>query len=444
MFSTKKIGKGKSFLTALLSLFAPVRPNEAFTAFLLMLDLFVLLTAYYIIKPVREGLILGGAGAEIRSYTAAGQAVLFWFMLPLYNAYAARVNRLKLINGITAFFMSHLLIFYFLARLGVQFGVVFFLWVGLFNLMMVTQFWALATDIYTQEQGRRLFAIVGIGGSMGAIFGSAIAGWLFKPIGPYSMMLVAAGLLAICVVLTRWIHRRESNGNPQRAQMAMQSVGQSGGFQLVLKHRYLLLIAVLVFLANLVNTTGEFILGKAVTEQIKNPVAIGTFYAGFFFWVNVAGAVLQMFSVSRIMKYLGIAPALFFLPLISLCSYGLFAFLPVLGLIRVVKIAEDSIDYSIQNTARQALFLQTDRESKYKARAAIDSFFWRAGDALAGLLVFVGTKLAFGTRSFALLNMVFVAGWLLVARAIMRSRKATEQKARAQLNAAPVELQKVA
>src|SRR6266478_800600 len=82
--------------------------------------------------------------------------------------------------------------------------------------------------------------------------------------------------------------------------------------------------------------------------------------AGFFFWVNVAGAALQMFSVSRIMKYFGVAPALLFLPLISLCSYGLFAFAPLLGLIRVAKIAENSTDYSIQNTVREALFLHAD------------------------------------------------------------------------------------
>ena len=388
-----------------------------------MMDLFILLTAYYIIKPVREALILGGAGAEIRSYAGAGQAVLFWLMLPFYSSFAARVNRLKLINGVTAFFISHLLIFYLLGRAGVHFGVIFFLWVGLFNLMMVAQFWALANDIYTPEQGSRLFAIVGIGASFGAIFGSAMAGWLFKALGPYSMMLVAAGLLAICLALTTVIHRRESDGNPQRAQMAAGVIGSSGGFQLVLRERYLLMIAVLVFLANLVNTTGEFILGKTVLQLFHTPVAIGTFYAGFFFWVNVVGAAVQMFSVSRIMKYIGIGPALLFLPMLSVCSYSVFAFAPLLSLIRTVKIAEDSTNYSVQNTAREALFLQTDRESKYKAKAAIDSFFWRAGDASAGLLVFAGTKFALTTQNFALINIVFSICWIAVTVALISYRK---------------------
>ena len=237
------------------------------------------------------------------------------------------------------------------------------------------------------------------------------------------MMLVAAGLLAICLLLTTWVHRRESNGNPLRAQMAAGVInGGSGGFQLVLKQRYLLMIAVLVFVANLVNTTGEFILGKTVTQLFHTPVAIGTFYADFFFWVNVVGALVQMFSVSRIMKYVGVGPALLFLPLLSLCSYGVFAFVPLLSLIRAVKIAEDSTNYSLHNTAREALFLQTDRASKYKAKAAIDSFFWRAGDASAGLLVFAGTKFALTTQNFAVINIVFVICWIAVTVAIASYR----------------------
>ncbi len=183
----------------------------------------------------------------------------------------------------------------------------------------------------------------------------------------------------------------------------------------------------LILLANLVNTTGEFILGKTVVQYLKTPAQIGEFYAGFFFWVNVVGAVLQMFGVSRIMKYFGIGPALFFLPMIALCSYSLVALAPALAFIRLIKIAENSTDYSIQNTARHALFLRTSRESKYKAKAAIDSFFWRAGDALSALLVFMGSRLAFNTRDFAIVNAVLVLGWLFVALAIVRYR--TEQRA---------------
>src|SRR5262249_39334388 len=151
-----------------LSVFAPVHPGEGVTVLLLMLNVFVLLSAYYIIKPVREALILGGAGAEIKSYAAAGQALLFLLIVPLYSAYASSTTGVRLINGVIAFFISNLAVFYVLGRLHFQLGVIFFLWVGLFNLMVVAQFWALANDIYSEQQGKRLLAIVGIGSSLGA------------------------------------------------------------------------------------------------------------------------------------------------------------------------------------------------------------------------------------------------------------------------------------
>ena len=128
-----------------------------------------------LVKPVRESLILVGAGPEIKSYAGAMSAMAFLFVLPIYGKVADKLNRLRLINGVTAFFASNLLVFYALGRFNVSLGLVFFLSVGLFNLMLVAQFWAFTNDIYTQEQGRRLFAIIGLGSSLGAIFGAEIA-----------------------------------------------------------------------------------------------------------------------------------------------------------------------------------------------------------------------------------------------------------------------------
>jgi AAA family ATP:ADP antiporter len=413
-------------LERFLSLFATVRRGEGTTAFLLLMNGFVLLTAYYIVKPVREALILSSAGAEVKAYSGAILAVLFIFIIPLYSKIASHVNRVRLINGITGFFISNLVLFYVLGQMKFEIGVPFFLWVGLFNLMLVAQFWAFANDVYTQEQGKRLFAIVGGGAVLGAIFGAKLAGWLFDAIGVHPMMLLTATLLAVSMVLTTVIHRREGASN--NSQTANEPIGPAGGFQLVLASRYLLLIALLVLLSNFVNTTGEFILGKTVSEHAKTigadpKIYIGQFYADFFFWVNLIGAGLQLFVVSRIMKYVGIGAALFVLPVIALGSYALLALAPILSYIRIAKIAENSADYSIQNTARHALFLNTSREAKYKAQSAIESFFWRAGDALSGLLVFIGTGLALSISSFAVINVLFVFIWLGVAAAIVAHGK---------------------
>jgi AAA family ATP:ADP antiporter len=411
-----------------------------------MVNVFALLTAYYIIKPVREALILGEAGAEIKSYASAGQAGLLLLIVPVYGILASRLSRVWLINGVTAFFVSNLVIFYVLGKAGVSLGVVFYLWVGLFNLMLVAQFWAFANDIYTQRKGERLFGVVGIGASLGAILGAWLAGILFEPIGAYTMMLVTAALLGLSMILTNWIHHREAHTTAIRS--ASQSgpdekkLGSEGGFQLILKSRYLLLVAFLVLVSNFVNTTGEFILGKTVEETAQAATAgaadaeaaqksyIGQFYSDFYFWVNLIGAGLQMFVVSRLMQQWGAGVALFFLPVIAFGGYVMLALAPVLSLIRVAKIAENTVDYSVQNTARHALFLSTTREAKYKAKAAIDSFFWRTGDALTALLVFVGSQLALGPRGFAAVNVVFVVVWLGLAYAIVREKKAGETATR--------------
>ncbi|HET9219768.1 MAG TPA: Npt1/Npt2 family nucleotide transporter [Terriglobia bacterium] len=430
-----------------LSLFATVQPGEGVTALLLMVNVFTLLTAYYIIKPVREALILGEAGAVVKSYASAGQAGLLLLIVPLYGMLGSRLSRVWLINGVLAFFVSNLAIFYVLGQAGVSLGVVFYLWVGLFNVMLVAQFWAFANDIYTQKKGERLFGVVGIGASLGAILGAWLAGVMFEPIGAYSMMLVTASMLGLSMIFTNWIHRREAHTTAIRPASqpaaAENKLGSQGGFQLIFKSRYLLLVAFLVLISNFVNTTGEFILGKTVEETaqaatagVADPEAaqgnyIGQFYANFYFWVNLIGALLQMFVVSRLMQMWGAGVALFFLPVIAFGGYMMLALVPILSLIRIAKIAENTLDYSVQNTARHALFLSTSREAKYKAKAAIDSFFWRTGDALSALLVFVGTQLlALSPRGFAAVNVVFVVVWLGIAYAIVRETKAGKTASR--------------
>src|SRR5262249_27852777 len=151
-----------------------------------------------------------------------------------------------------------------------------------------------------------------------------------------------------------------------------------------------------------------------------------TFYADFQFWVNLVGALAQAFLVSRVMTRFGVRPALFVLPLIALGGYTLLATVPILALIRNVKIAENAADYSINNTARHALFLPTSREAKYKAKAAIDSLFWRMGDVTSAILVFVGSLMHFETKTFAAANAVLVLAWLWIAIRIAREHKKLE------------------
>ena len=435
-------GAARTPLERFLALFADVRPGEGVTVVLLMLNVLLLLSCYYIIKPVREALILGGESAEVKSYASAVMAVVLIGLVPAYGRFASRVNRMRLIGVVSTIFVLNLLLFYVLGRVGVpHLGIAFFIWVGIFNLMIIAQFWSFANDIYTQEEGERLFGVVAFGASLGAILGGRVANVLFRTLGAYNLLLLAAALLAGSLLLTATVNRIEiAARDPRNRQAATAPLGPEGGFGLVFSDRYLLYIALIALVLNVVNTNGEYILGKTLTEAADRLIAagstgglspaefkrnfIGEYYAGFFTWVNSVGAVVQLFVVSRLIQRIGVRTALFVLPLIALGGYTLLVVAPVIGYIRAVKIAENSTDYSLQNTARQALFLPTSREAKYKAKAAIDTFFVRVGDVLSAGVVFAVTALAFRTRTIALLNIVFVLVWILLVFAIGRRHKA--------------------
>jgi AAA family ATP:ADP antiporter len=419
----------------LLSAFAPVRRGEGVGALLLAAHVFLLLSSYYILKTVRESLILSEGGAEIKAYSSAAQATLLLLIIPSYSWLASKMKRDRLLTLVTLFFASHLGVFVALAKAGFHIGVAFFLWVGIFNLFVISQFWALANDLYDEEQGKRLLPVVGVGSSLGAWIGSVYAGRVFSTFGSSGLMLIAAGLLLGCIAIHSALNRFPHSFRKDGQAIGQKPLNKDGAFRLILNSRYLFWIAILVLVVNVVNTTGEFLLSKLVVNEADRMAVtgmisaeqkaefIGEFYGSFFSWVNLAGMVFQLFLVSRLFKFIGVRGALFVLPSIALVAYGLVAVAPLLALVRIAKIFENGTDYSIQNTARQALFLVTSREAKYKAKAAIDSFFWRIGDVLAAALVFVGTRLQFGIRTYATFNIALAVVWIFVVLIIGHEHK---------------------
>jgi len=426
----------KSWLDRSLSLFTDVKAGEGASALILAANGFYLLAFYSVLKIVRDALILSESGAVAASYASAGQAVLLLLFVPAYGAFASRVNRVRLVCGVTLFFASHLIVFYLIGLSGVHIGIAFFLWIGVFSMVVVAQFWAFANDLYTNDRGKRLFPILGMGANLGAVVGSGFASAAFGGFGPYSLMVLAAAGLLVPVALTIWVNRREqafSPGTPSAE--ADKAVGGPGGFQLVLRDRYLLLIAVLVLVFNLVNTLGGFMLNTMIKAEAVSRIAagtaggldegalIGTMAGAVQTWVNLLAFLLQAFVVSRVFKRIGVRGALFILPIIALGGYTAIALLPVLGVIRLTKILENGTDYSVNNTTRHALFLPTSRAAKYKAKQAIDAFFVRAGDMLQALVVFIGVQLAFDVRRYAMINLVLIGVWLAVALAIAREHR---------------------
>jgi len=435
-------GPRRSPLDRLLSLFAEVRAGEGAIVLLMALDLFLVLSAYYMLKTVREALILTQGGAAVKTYSSAGQALLLLVLVPAYAALASRVDRMRFLRVVTLFFVTNILVFFVLGRLGFHIGIAFFLWVGIFNVMVISQYWAYANEVFDPEQGRRLFAIVGLGSSVGAWVGSAYAGAFIRAVGPYALALVSGGVLTLCMIVTQAIHAKQGARAPKAAAAAEKPLGQAGAFELIFEDKYLLMIAALFVVLNVVNTTGEYLLSKVVVAESlarfgSDPAAVearekfvGGFYGSFFSYVNLTGFLIQMLAVSRIMRHMGVAGALFIHPTVAFLGYLSMMFAPTLQLVRAVKVLDNSTDYSLGNTVKQALWLPTSREAKYKAKQAVDSFFMRAGDVIAAGVVLVGETLSLAMPVFAAVNVALAAVWMVVVGRIAPENRRRMAEAR--------------
>ena len=436
----------KTLIERVLSPIAEVRREEASSVLLMTLLMFLLLGAYYLLKTAREVFILTEGGAEVKSYSSAGQAVLLLFLVPAYGAFASRVNRIRLVKWVTLFFASNLVVFIVAAQAGLPVGIVYFLWLGIFNLMAVAQFWAFANDLYTKEQGKRLFPLVGVGSSLGAWVGAMRAGDLIGTSGPTRLLLGGAAILVACAFLAQLVDRVTVRaGSADEASAAGKPLGREGGFELIRKDRYLLLIALLTVLLNIVNTSGEYLFGRYVVEQANALYGtaadsaaarerfVGETYSRLFSTVNLLGFLLQMFVVSRVFKFLGVGKALFVHPLVAMTGYLMMLRAPSVQLMGILKVADNSIDYSLGNTTKQALWLPTSREAKYKAKQAVDSFFVRMGDVVQAGIVFVGERLLMTVPAFAAVNLALVGAWLAVVSLIntQMAEKGVDAPARA-------------
>jgi AAA family ATP:ADP antiporter len=426
----------KGALERLLSPIADVRRGEAPSVLLMALTMFLILAAYYMLKTAREVFILSEGGAEVKSYSSAGQALLLLVLVPAYGAFASRVNRVQLVRWVTLFFVANLALFLVALNLGLHIGIVYFLWVGIFNVMVIAQFWAFANDLYTQEQGKRLFPLIGVGSSLGAWVGSVRAGYVLESMGPRRLLIGGAVTLAICVLLSQLVDRATTRGTPNQSAKSDEKIaGTQSGFGMILSDRYLTLIAALTVLLNVVNTSGEYLFGRYVVDTAKamygdGPASqaareqfIGTTYSNLYSYVNMIGFLLQMFVVSRVFKVLGVGKALFIHPIVALTGYLMMLRAPSFEAMRWLKIADNSIDYSLGNTTKQALWLPTSREAKYKAKQAVDSFCMRAGDVVQAGIVYVGEQAAMAVPAFAAVNVVLTAGWLMVAGGLNRRLK---------------------
>jgi AAA family ATP:ADP antiporter len=468
----------------ILQLFTEVKPGEGSTAMLMFANVFLILCAYYFIKPLREGWIAisdisGLTKMEVKAYSSFVQAIFLLLIVGWYGRLSEKWDRSTLITRSTLFCISNMVIFWYLQP-GLFFevlpvsGIFFYLWVGMFGVFVVAQFWTFCADIYNDKIGKRLLPLIAIGATSGAAFGSEIVDLLVGNglIPTESLLLAGTVPLFASIILTRIVDKRQrqentlftqtadklksdmnsatdtSNTNLSDTNTASDKNKQQRGFgfllngaKLIFKSRFLFAIALLTLLSNWVNTNGENLLFQVVQENLasqaaqqgifdSNAVLVFTrdattaFYGNFFFWVNVVALLLQSLVASRLLKYGGFAVILLALPVIAMVSYTVMALVPILLIVKIMKIAENSTDYSINNTARHVLWLPVDSASKFHGKPAIDTLYVRMGDGLAALTVLLGVQfLALSTAQFFTFNVFLVFLWLIFAVMLIRERR---------------------
>jgi AAA family ATP:ADP antiporter len=447
----------------LLRLFTEIKPGEGPTAVLMFASVFLILLAYYFIKPLREGWIAisdieGLSKMEVKAYSSFAQSVFLLLVVGWYAKLSDRWDRATLFTRATLFCISNMVIFWFLQpefffeKLPFS-GILYYLWVGMFGVFVVAQFWTFCADVYTDERGRRMLPFIAVGATSGAAAGSWMVGWLVNSrlVPTQALLLVATLPLFASVVLIRKAeglvkHQTTTKDKPARGE-AFASRGKEEeasiwtGARLVLLSRFLLLAALVTLFTNWVNTNGENLMfrviqealtaqaqGQGVTEgrALLEFTRDGTtaFYGNFFFWVNISAMLLQAFVASRLLRYGGFAAILLVLPVIALASYTLMALLPVLAVVKMMKIAENATDYSLNNTSRHVLWLPVSSAMKFQGKPAIDTLYVRLGDGLAAITVLVGVELlTLSTAGFFAFNVFLVLCWLAAGVLLVREHR---------------------
>lgn len=412
-----------------------LRPGEATPALVAGLFFFCILSALMLLRPARDALGMERGLDSVR-WLFIGTAVVTLLVNPVFGALVARLRRLQFICATYAFFALSLVGFWALLviapeAVGARSGQVFYVWFSVFNLFVTMVFWALLADRFSSDQGKRLFALIAVGGTLGAIFGPWLASRLAEPLGTPALLLVAAGFLSAAIALAWLLVRirsdRPDDGLAPAGSREPPRIGGSAfaGIRAVFASRYLMGIAGYVVIMTIVATFLYFTRLQMVAAAETGLDARTGLLASIDMWTQVAVLVLQLTLTGQIIRRLGLPVALAMLPaamalgFIGLALYGSFAVLILL------EATNRAIQRGLTRPARETLFTVVGREDKYKAKAFIDTFVYRAGDVIGaqteGLLGRLGLAMGGLVSVVVPLALVWVALGIWLGRAHQRA-----------------------
>lgn len=416
-------------MTEFLQRFTNIRREEAAPAFASALFFFCILTALMVLRPAREALGMQ-RGIEAIRWLFVGTAVVTLLVNPIFGWLVARFRRLFFLTATYLFFAFSLLVFYGTLLLAPQAvgkttGQVFYVWFSVFNLFSTMLFWGLMADRFSLEQSKRLFGVIAVGGTLGAIVGPWLATLLAEPLGTPSLLLVAVGFLCLAVAAGWAVARLQperarasATGDPEAPPAVDESMVIGGsaweGLVAVFRSPFLLGISAYVLILAVIATFIYFTRLNMVAAMGEDVDMRTTLFAQIDLYTQIATLVLQAIVAGHVMKRLGVSVTLALLPLTVALGFVGLAMVASFAALVIFDATFRAVQRAIMRPARETLFTVVSREDKYKAKAFVDTFVYRGGDVVGAQTEGLLAKLGMGLTALASVAVPLALVWAVL------------------------------
>ena len=443
MTQSKSPAEG-SLVSRLLRRAVAIEPGEGAALGWAWLYIFALLVAYYIMRPIRDEMGVAG-GVKNLPWLFTGTLVAMIVLNIPFGWLVRSLPRVQFIAITYRFFAANILVFAVLLLVAdkdatVWIGRAFFIWLSVFNLFVVSIFWAMIVDTFDSDQGKRLFASIAAGATVGAVFGSFVVVALAKAVPQTALLVAAAVLLEVAVFGAKRLSRHATTMRAEERVIADERVGGGvlAGFTKTFSSPYLANSALFLLLFSITSTFLYFEVTEASAHAYKDHAARTHFFATIDLITNIATLAIQLFLSGRILRVLGITLTLALLPAVSVLGFGLLAGAPVITAIIAFQVVRRAGNFAIARPTREILFTVVPREDRYKAKAFIDTVIYRLGDQIGAWSTDLHGLPGLNHISLAVLAIPLSVAWLLNSLWLGRQQEAmaADQTGRSEVLAA--------
>ena len=402
---------------SLLQRLVMVQPGEGRALLWAASYFFFLLFSFYLLRPMREAMGIA-KGADKLPWLMTGTMLAMFALHPLYAMIVSRMPRRRFIPLVSHFFAANMLLFLAAFGLlpehgGAALGYAFYIWLSVFNLFVVSVFWGLMADVFNEDQGKRLFGVISVGGTLGAVVGAAVTqnlsqGGFGIRFEPAYLMLPALACLEVSVFCMIRLAERfglsRTGSGPKEPGPDYRE-----GMRLIRHSRYLQLICLYIVLFTITSTFLYLSQGDIVARSFTGAAERTAAFATIDVWGNVITLAVQVFVTSRLLRGLGVPGVLLILPVLTLAGFAALAIWPVFLTLAVVQVLRRGLHYAVDRPAREILYIPLGPEEKYKSKTFIDTVVYRAGDFIG---VWAPTFLGAMAVSVSIASLGTAAAWI--------------------------------